>query len=452
MPLRSPISGNDNIPWPGQGSLFGVDGRKIIMPALTDEQPPEYEIVTDNIGPNVDTRVRAGLLLKTLGLIAEYNRLEGLDYIVRKQSGKDHINDQYGGESGRVVRRSSKKLSSLPDMIEEVFRDAYELGGNMADPEDGAYAKAYFWFKLRFFGARNKSKLDQYRKNLEIIEKIEGPVHVPKSWDVVQSVQPENNEDDENMHPGDAELLVGDKLTRVRLHKINQFQGQGILPSTHQEKNDAFRIISNADRGYHRGAIHNWLQAIKNSSIRMARKNGRTNQESEEAGAEAIKSKMYEYGGYIEDGLSQVEALINLEMNLAEYNDSEPISADLIMQNWAGFAAVTRQVDLMAVMEGRARLNFDPLRTREDRSLPPGSDRHKIIRDPYCIGKPEVDDHIREIASQLKSKEALRILRAAQITQFARIQFWEDALRDVSGKDAIAAQKILVSSFGIEEL
>lgn len=388
--------------------------------------------------PVVDTRVRARRLIRALTDLAHANKLRG--FSTAYYAGSEKLEQEYGDDLEFVAERVGFNLGTRLRRAKESFKDVYEMGGEPVDDEDPSFKRAYRGFLDSFYGTDNRKARDTYRDRLKKIAAIEGsPIagdhyFASEAEEIEQSVS--------EISPADAELLRGRAANAYKLRRLHENERiLGMVPGTHREKNDAFKLL---EEGFVASGPHKLLTRIHDRQLALGVSLKRPYAERIKMADDAVRSKLHEWGDYLRDANLQGNALADLEKILSSIDESRNLTT-VVSKNNPALNALVRHIDVSAVMGGKDRIDFDPLRTKEDRSKQQTEGKNKRVYDVYCGG--ELDEklagHIQEVVASLSVGEAKIYVSEALVSHRVRFRMWTWALRSMRGKYKNTADTIV---------
>lgn len=413
---------------------------------------PESTIVdlapgqTDELmrAPVVDTRLRAHRLIKSLTDLAHANMLKG--FSIAYESGSEKLEKEYGDDLEFVAERVGFNLGTRLRRAKEAFKDAYEMGGEPVDDEDPSFKRAYRGFLDSFYGTDNREARDTYRDRLKKIAAIEGsPIagdhyFASEAEEIEQSVS--------EISPADAELLSGRSANAYRLRRLYEDElVRGMVPGTHREKNDAFKLL---EEGFVASGPHKLLMRIHDRQLALGVSLNRTYAERTEMADDAVRSKLHEWGDYLRDASLRGKSLAELEKTLSGIVEERKL-ADVVSGNNRALNALVRHIDVSTVREGKDRIGFDPLRTKEDRSKQQAEGKNKNVHDVYCGGEfnREVARRVQEVIAGLTVGETKIFVSEALVSQRVRFRMWTWALKSMRGKYKDTADTIVQDAINV---
>lgn len=403
------------------------------LPAVVPESPVVdlASEQTDEMtqAPVVDTRLRARRLVTALTDLAHANKLKG--FSIAYETGSEKLEKEYGDDLEFVAERVGFNLGTRLRKAKEAFKDAYEMGGEPVDDEDLSFKRAYRGFLDSFHGTANRTTRDEYRKRLKKIAAIEGS---PVSGDRYYPSQAEGAEQSVNeISPADAELLRGRAANVYKLRWLYEDElVRGMVPGTHREKNDAFKLL---EKGFVDNGPHSLLMHIHDRQLLLGARLKRPYAERTEMADDAVRSKLHEWGDYLRDASLQGKVLADLEKVLSSIDESRNLTS-VVDKTSPALNALIRHMDVTTVREGKDRIGFDPLRTKEDRGKQQLEGKNKKVYDVYCGGEfnREVARRVQEVIAGLTVGEAKIYISEALESQRARYRMWTWALKSMRGK------------------
>jgi hypothetical protein len=229
--------------------------------------------------------------------------------------------------------------------------------------------------------------------------------------------------------------------TKDKLIGLRDDARAGFIPTTHTEKNQAFEILDYMNLAKYPKGVTTRLTEIFIKQQRDGKELGLQGNDLYEYGLQSITSITHEWADHLHSAmLSHAELVklkelldsgINPHISTLEALETEP-------DKLYDYNVLVRFANLKSLRDGGA-FQYDPLRTREDRSLI-HPDKNKIIEDVHTeLGSVvQIQDFIDQAASELNVKDGRVLINEAITDQANRRLFWYRALREVAdyqGKD-----------------
>lgn len=223
--------------------------------------------------------------------------------------------------------------------------------------------------------------------------------------------------------------------TKDKLIGLRDDARAGFIPTTHTEKNQAFEILDYMNLSKYPRGVTERLTEIFFKQQRDGKELGLRDTDLYEYGLQSITSITYEWADHLHNAMTSHDELmklkelldsgINPHISTLEALETEP-------DKLYDYNLLIRFANLKSLRDGKA-FHYDPLRTREDRSLI-HPDKNKIIEDVYTeLGSlVQIQEFIDQVASELNVKDGRMLVDEAIQDQANRRLFWYRALKAVA--------------------
>lgn len=397
----------------------------ISAPSLADTQPVAVE------APVVDIRERAAHLSAALGHLAQVSKRVGWEKGLHTEA-RDQIEKSTQWSMPGVAHGVRFTKEQEMKRAKEAFRSAYNLGEDVpVNVEDVDFKDAFSVFTQKYgVGAnpedtqRRRGRRDQLRKNLKQIRQIPGDLEK-------QTYEPVAEDEPATLPPAVQKQAEPVAKTYDKLIGLKDDGWAGFLPKTHTEKNQAYEILDYMNLQKYPTGVNKRLDEIARHQQKLAQEKGLRGRDIYEYGREAVVSVLNEWGDHLQNAIRSHEQLSQLQQQLdsgispriSTHEATEPEDGQTFDYN-----ALVRFVHLKALREGKP-FAFDPLRTREDRSVI-DEEKNKVIEDDYtAVGSlSEIQHFIDEAAQTLDVKDSRVLVREALEDEASRRLFWYRAL------------------------
>lgn len=453
---------------PNQGALidvaqtelgYGQRGAELTVHPegmYPDEQQPEPP--TEEVAPAADVRERAHLLLSSLGHLAQVSMRSGLKKGVHTGEQpriKSSMRYDYEGtlEGAKFTKTQEMRRAK------EDFRKAYDLGSDIVtDTEDPEFKIAFseFTFKYGVGGnpemtATKRARRETFRKVLKKITAIEGDFEL-QTFSTEPAAAPQETKTTERIL--EPELA----RTKEKLIGLRDDSRAGFLPTTHKEKSQAFELLDYLDLAKYPLGVNQRLDEIAQHQQKIAQDPEYEHNLKGDAiywfSQDTVRSIINEWGDHLHSAIVSHDKL----QALKEFLDSgisprvsvgEATTTDFDEQ--FDYTELVRFINLKSLRDGNA-IAFDPLRTKEDRTIV-HPHKNKIIEDVHtAVGSPEeIQTYIDEVAQELSVKDGRQLINEALADQANRRIFWYRILKGVSEEGFQDKAEEALKSAGVPE-
>lgn len=223
--------------------------------------------------------------------------------------------------------------------------------------------------------------------------------------------------------------------TRDKLIGLRDDTRAGFIPTTHVEKNQAFEILDYMNLSKYPRGVTQRLTEIFFKQQRDGKELGLRDKDLYEYGLQSITSITFEWADHLHNAMTSHDELIKLKeildsginphISTLEALDTEP-------DELYDYNVLVRFANLKSLRDGKA-FHFDPLRTKEDRTLI-HPDKNKIIEDVHTHygSLLDIQEFIDQVASELNVRDSRILIDEAINDQAHRRLFWYNALKSVA--------------------
>jgi hypothetical protein len=419
---------------PNQGELLKVETHSNGDLRWTEIVQPDEPMLTPNpatvpqqeVAGVADRRQRAELLLGALSYMGSANQARGFTDIKNQPAGHAKLSERYGeGGTAAIGDEMEHRAATHRDRAKELFTQAYRLGTQADAVPQADIDEVYTMFRgiygkpgAKAAGARRRFKNQLTRGR----NTTTGPYAEGDRYDAVP--------------PTVEKKELPELNSKARLEALQQDERAGFLPATNKEKNQALELLDYIDNPAHPGGIYQRLNEIAVHNEKQAREAGKSYREIKQAGTDAVRSIVAEYGDYMENANASIAKLEQFK----QVFDQAPNPALTLKQFIAdeGLSATSAN-ELIRYMDGQAlltgkELTKDPLRTRENRQQS-SSIKNKTMEDRYTGTMQDdkfaeyIDDRLAH--TRLVTVRVQKLLPEAIEDQQRRAAFWHGILADV---------------------
>ena len=284
-------------------------------------------------------------------------------------------------------------------------------------------------FIKRFYGTRHYKEAQAYRRRL---------ISNNLALELVDQTKTNRTQ---NLRPhapakkikGEAKLSVVETLdTPERLRVIVADPRAGFIPTTNREKNQVLTFLDYLDNPEFPFGVNNQFLEVFNHSQWVRRRN------QDVDSSRGPVSIVYEFGDYLNNATTQIEALKQVEQALAELPNQKVTLGE--EHEWMdlslpGLAALVRYHDLAEFMQTGSLADIkDPLRTQEQRWTRTGSGQHKVVEDRYTARQrsEKFDDYVRDSITNMTVGAAQNLIMLAITDQLKRQAFMLQRLEEIA--------------------
>jgi hypothetical protein len=381
-------------------------------------------------------------LIEALDLYDEVAKIEAE---IRKFNNRTWLKEQQETLGKNVThkwrRQKHEKHQKVLDEAKHAFMQAYpvdflvEIGLSEQeavqelDRRYGIFEAAYRGTSQGRHAKREKARND-YQEHLvdksgEVIESETAGVDASREQRITTSVA-------ETAIQNTVELEVAS--TKEKLIGLRDDSRAGFLPTTHTEKNQAFEILDYADNPQYPTSINKRLDEIFRHQQKIAEGKNIQGREKYTYAIDSVRSVVNEWSDHLQEAIRThaeltklkelLESGISPHINLVEA--TEPDGEQTFDYN-----VLVQYVDLKKFRDGQT-FSFDPLKTKEDRSIIHDT-KNKIIENQYTAfgSLIEIQEFIDAAAEKLSVKDGRQLVEEALSDQAARRLFWYRALKAV---------------------
>lgn len=219
--------------------------------------------------------------------------------------------------------------------------------------------------------------------------------------------------------------------TKDKLIGLRDDSRAGFLPTTHTEKNQAFELL---DYMSTKEGPTKRLYEIFRHQQKDGIKKGLKRNDIYTYSIDAVRAVTQEWGDHLHNAMKSHDELVRLK-DLLDSGINPRISTMEAVEDEADqqydYNTLVRFTNLKSLRDGAA-FAFDPLRTRQDRSIL-HPDKNKIVEDVHtAVGSTiEIQHFVDEVAAELSVKDSRQLVHEAIADQAARRLFWYRALKAV---------------------
>lgn len=227
--------------------------------------------------------------------------------------------------------------------------------------------------------------------------------------------------------------------TKDKLIGLRDDSRAGFIPTTHREKSQAFELLDYLDPVKYPTGVNQRLDEIARHQQKVAQHpdygHNLRGKAVYEFSQDAVRSVIHEWGDHLQSAIVSHGKL----QVLKEFLDSginprisvgEAATTDYDEQ--FEYTELVRFINLKSLRDGKA-IAFDPLRTKEDRTIM-HPHKNKIIEDVHTAkgSSEEIKVYIDEVAHELSVKDGRHLLDEALNDQANRRIFWYRILKGVN--------------------
>ncbi|HVX24261.1 MAG TPA: hypothetical protein VG992_02890 [Candidatus Saccharimonadales bacterium] len=241
----------------------------------------------------------------------------------------------------------------------------------------------------------------------------------------------------------EPEPVAPTKLTKQeKLNIFEQDERLQFYPATDREEEQARRALNYIEEEH---GVLNMLDEIARHNYKYARQDGLSDSKARHAGNIARQSVVREMGDHLGNALDQLAQLRALEQATAGLNPKLSL-AEAVGDDHPALAALVRDCDYETFRrDGKDKLGFNPLSTKEDRGQQADPDKNKTVEDIYTGSQQSEDAHEaiqRYAATTIGELYRSRELQATIARQTVRANFWDNILAHTEGADKRVANDI----------